>query len=77
MRNDNWNTYVTTPYSRQHGVDVRATGCVCHAQVRRVRGVWQERIVDVNGAYTSPGPITEIGETRGAELYLRARRLCV
>jgi hypothetical protein len=74
IRRATWNTYQVRGYGHQVGTDQRATGGVHLHQVRRARGgSWQMRLVDSNGRYQSPGPVTAIDDAIGEAHFATAQ----
>ena len=65
-----WNTYSTTGYTHDAANDRLSAGGVHFHQVREARsGGFQIRILQSNGRYSAPGPVSEVDDTRG-EAYI-------
>ncbi len=75
LQRHNWNTYRTTGYTH----DVACCACpgseggVHHYQVRQLRtGAWAERILQVNGQVSAPGPVKLLHPDRGEAKFAQA-----
>ena len=74
MKKTTWNTYRISGYTYQVGDDPRACGGVHRHEVRCTRArVWQVRVVDSNGRYSSPGDAMEVSEAEGLEFWVKAQ----
>jgi len=75
MKKTTWTTYSTRGYSHDVANDPVSTGGVHHHQVRKTKSGWQKRILQSNGRFQAPGPVTAIAESEGEANFATAKNM--
>lgn len=74
IRKDVWTTYSTTGYTHDVANDQRSAGGVHHHEIRHRGGVWQTRIRQSNGRFTTFSPVVEVDAEDGEKLFAKAKQ---
>lgn len=73
MKQQTWNTYLTTGYTYDVAQCQRSAGGVHQHQIRRTASGWQKRICQSNGRYKAFGPVSSLSDADGEAAYETAK----